>query len=172
MEAIEMDRRWQLVLDCLDCEEAPFGKGTLVRFRALLMSKSFDRRLVEKTIEMAQKHGGYNPRSLRVALDSSPLWGAARVEDTYNLLGHALRKALEVIAQNYQQDLTTVAASAGGRHRDRNQPESSFGFRLGWATISQSRPIYNITSIKLSRVLGWAKNWFGWQNNQSSQQKP
>lgn len=113
MEAIEMDRRWQLVLDCLDCEEPPFGKGTLVRFRALLMSKSFDRRLIEKTIEMAQKQGGYNSRSLKVALDSSPLWGAARVEDTYNLLGHALRKALEVIAHNYQQDLATVAASAG-----------------------------------------------------------
>jgi hypothetical protein len=29
IEAIEMDRRWQLVLDCLDCEQAPFGKGTL-----------------------------------------------------------------------------------------------------------------------------------------------
>lgn len=26
--------------------------------------------------------------------------GAARVEDTYNLLGHALRKALEVIARD------------------------------------------------------------------------
>jgi hypothetical protein len=48
-----------------------------------------------------------------VALDSSPLWGAARVEDTYNLLGHALRKALEVIDQNYPQDLTTVAATVG-----------------------------------------------------------
>lgn len=47
IEAIEMDRRWQLVLDCLDCEQPPFGKGTLVRFRALLMSKSFDRRLME-----------------------------------------------------------------------------------------------------------------------------
>lgn len=113
MEAIEMDRRWQLVLDCLDCEQSPFGKGTLVRFRALLMSKSFDRRLVEKTIEMAHLGKGYNSKSLRVALDSSPLWGAARVEDTYNLLGHALRKALEVIAQNYQQDLATVAASMG-----------------------------------------------------------
>jgi hypothetical protein len=113
MEAIEMDRRWQLVLDCLDCEQPPFGKGTLVRFRALLMSKSFDRRLIEKTIALAQKQGGYNSRSLKVALDSSPLWGAARVEDTYNLLGHALRKALEVIAQNYQQDLATVAASVG-----------------------------------------------------------
>lgn len=113
MEAIEMDRRWQLVLDCLDCEQPPFGKGTLVRFRALLMSKSLDRRLIEKTIEIAQRQGGYNSRSLRVALDSSPLWGAARVEDTYNLLGHALRKALEVIAQNEQRDLASVAEGAG-----------------------------------------------------------
>lgn len=38
IEAIEMDRRWQLVLDCLDCEKAPFSKGTLVKFRALLIS--------------------------------------------------------------------------------------------------------------------------------------
>ena len=62
---------------------------------------------------MAHLSEGYNPKSLKVALDSSPLWGAARVEDTYNLLGHALKKALQVIAQDYQQDLTTVAANAG-----------------------------------------------------------
>jgi hypothetical protein len=46
---------------------------------------------------MAKKKGGFSSRSLRAALDSSPLWGAARVEDTYNLLGHALRKALSVM---------------------------------------------------------------------------
>ena len=34
---LAMDRRLQLVLDCLECEKAPFGKGTLVRFRAALM---------------------------------------------------------------------------------------------------------------------------------------
>lgn len=113
IEAIEMDRRWQIVLDCLDCEKAPFGKGTLVRFRALLISKSFDRRLIEKTIEMAKIRGGYNSRSLKIALDSSPLWGAARVEDTYNLLGHALRKALEIIAENTQESLESVAANVG-----------------------------------------------------------
>jgi hypothetical protein len=113
IEAIEMDRRWQLALDCLDCEQPPFSKGTLVKFRALLISNSFDRRLIEKTIEMAHLSEGYNPKSLKVALDSSPLWGAARVEDTYNLLGHALKKALQVIAQDYQQDLTTVAANTG-----------------------------------------------------------
>jgi len=33
IEAMNADRRWQLVLDCLDCEQAPFGKGTYVRFR-------------------------------------------------------------------------------------------------------------------------------------------
>jgi Transposase domain (DUF772) len=94
LEAMVMDRRWQLVLDCLDCEQAPFGKGTLVRFRAALIVSGSDRRLVERTIELAAKTKGYKESSLRAALDSSPLWGAARVEDTYNLLGHALRKAV------------------------------------------------------------------------------
>src|SRR5919108_5932010 len=27
IEATTMDRRWQMVLDCLDCEQPPFGKG-------------------------------------------------------------------------------------------------------------------------------------------------
>jgi hypothetical protein len=113
IEALEMDRRWQLVLDCLDCEQAPFGKGTLVRFRAALIAKEGDRRLVERTVEIAKKKGGFSSGSLRAALDSSPLWGAARVEDTYNLLGHALRKALGVIARQQQRDLADVATQAG-----------------------------------------------------------
>lgn len=113
IEALVMDRRWQLVLNCLDCEQAPFGKGTLVRFRAVLIAKGFDRRLLERTVEMAKNKGGFSSRSLRAALDSSPLWGAARVEDTYNLLGHALRKALNVIARQQERELATVAAEAG-----------------------------------------------------------
>jgi len=36
-----------------------------------------------------------------------PLWGASKVEDTYNLLGHALRKAISVIAR--QQGRAAVA---------------------------------------------------------------
>lgn len=113
IEALEMDRRWQLVLDCMDCEQPPFGKGTLVRFRVALIAKDGDRRLIERTVEMAKKKGGFSDRSLRAALDSSPLWGAAKVEDTYNLLGHALRKALGLIARASEQELAAVAAQAG-----------------------------------------------------------
>jgi transposase len=98
IEATVMDRRWQLVLDCMNTEEPPFSKGTLVGFRGRLIEKNLDRRLIERTVELAARTGGFGARALRAALDSSPLWGAGRVEDTFNLMGHALRKALGVIA--------------------------------------------------------------------------
>ncbi len=98
IEATVMDRRWQLVLDCMGTEEPPFSKGTLVGFRKRLIERDLDRRLVERTVDLAARTKGFGARALRAALDSSPLWGAGRVEDTFNLMGHALRKALGVIA--------------------------------------------------------------------------
>jgi hypothetical protein len=113
MEATLMDRRWQLVLDCLDCDTPPFSKGTLVAFRQRLIAQQLDRRLLERTMEIAAASGAFGPRQLRAALDSSPLWGAGRVEDTYNLLGHALRKALGVIARQQGRGLREIADKAG-----------------------------------------------------------
>src|SRR3989442_9438585 len=113
IEALTMDRRWQLVLDCLDCSEPPFSKGTLVAFRKRLIDAQMDRRLIQRTIEVAMATGAFGARPLRAALDSSPLWGASRVEDTYNLLGHALRKALGVIARQQGRGLTEIAEEAG-----------------------------------------------------------
>lgn len=113
IENTVMDRRWQLVLDCHDCSEPPFSKGTLVGFRKLLIEHKLDRRLIERTVELAEQTGEFGARQLRGALDSSPLWGAGRVEDTYNLLGHALRKALGVIARQQGRGLAEVATAAG-----------------------------------------------------------
>jgi hypothetical protein len=72
IEATVMDRRWQLVLDCLDAERAPFSKGTLVGFRARLIAHGLDRRLVEQTVALAKAKGGFGDRALRAALDASP----------------------------------------------------------------------------------------------------
>ena len=78
LEATLMDRRWQLVLDCLDTEQAPFSKGTLVAFRKRFIEAHMDRRLIERTIEIASQSQDVGLRALRAALDSSPLWGAGR----------------------------------------------------------------------------------------------
>jgi len=57
IEATVMDRRWQLVLDCMDVSHPPFSKGALVGFRARLIEKNLDRRLVERTVALATLWG-------------------------------------------------------------------------------------------------------------------
>jgi hypothetical protein len=50
---------------------------------------------------------------LRAALDSTPLFGAGRVEDTFNLLGHALRKAVGLAAQELGVSVEAILEEAG-----------------------------------------------------------
>ena len=69
-----MDKRWQLVINCHNCQKPPFSKGTLVNFRQLLIKKEFDQKLIERTVEIAKEKGGFGSGQLRAALDSSPLW--------------------------------------------------------------------------------------------------
>ena len=70
-----MDRRWQLVLDCTGAGDPPFSKGTSVGFRKRLIEHDLDRRLIERTVDLAARTKGFGARAPRAALDSSPLWG-------------------------------------------------------------------------------------------------
>ena len=58
--------------------------------------------MLERTVELAKATKAFDPRklpkTLRVAIDSSPLAGAGRVEDTFNLLAHAARKVVSCAA--------------------------------------------------------------------------
>src|SRR5205807_1195457 len=71
------------------------------------------RRLIERTIEIASQNQAFGPRVLRAALDSSPLWGAGRVEDTFNLIGHALKKVLRLVAKQRGETVADVGQEAG-----------------------------------------------------------
>ena len=94
-----MDKRWQLVLGTLGEEEAPFSQGALVAFRERLIAHELDRRLVARTVELAKASGQFGWQHLRAALDSSPLIGAGRVEDTWNLLGRAMHQLVVLASQ-------------------------------------------------------------------------
>jgi len=94
-----MDKRWQMVVDCLGAEQPPFRQGTLLNFRMRLIAHHLAKTLLERTVALAEKTGGFGARQLRAALDSTPLFGASRVEDLLTLLGHALRKAVGVAAR-------------------------------------------------------------------------
>jgi hypothetical protein len=99
VEEAVFDRRWQMVLDCLGTDDPVFSQGSLVDFRRRLIEHDMDRRLVERTIELARTTKDFGHAALRVALDSAPLWGAGRVEDTFNLLGHSLQIVVDCAAQ-------------------------------------------------------------------------
>jgi len=126
-EAVEMtvvDRRWQLVLDRLGEDEPAFAQGTLVDFRDRLIRTDMDRRLLERTAALAKKTQGFDPKklpkTLRVAIDSAPLQGAGRVEDTINLLWHGAKKIVEGMALMLKLDKETVCQCGW-------QPESAAG---------------------------------------------
>lgn len=113
VELTVMDKRWQMVLDCLGAEQPPFSQSTLFNFRMRLIAHNLDKTLLDRTVALAEQSGGFGARHLRAALDSTPLFGAGRVEDTLNLLGHALRKAVGLAAEELATSAEVIVAAAG-----------------------------------------------------------
>jgi hypothetical protein len=117
VELTVVDLRVQMVLDRLGADLPAFSQGAMVEFRDRLIRTDMDRRFLERTVELARETEGFDwrklPRSLRVAVDSSPFEGAGRVEDTFNLLGHAARNLVRCVAKLLRWRPTTVAERAG-----------------------------------------------------------
>jgi Transposase DDE domain/Transposase domain (DUF772) len=108
-----MDKRWQMVLDGLGAEPPPFSQSTLFNFRMRLIAHNLDKTLLERTVALAERTGGFGARQRRAALDSTPLCGAGRVEDTLNLLGHAVRKAVGLAARARGTSAEAMLEEAG-----------------------------------------------------------
>jgi hypothetical protein len=117
VELTVVDLRWQMVLDRLGATTPAFSQGALFEFRERLIEHDMDRRLLERTAELARSTKGFDaktlPKTLRIAIDSSPLEGAGRVEDTINLIGHAARKVVQCVAELLEYEYETVCQMAG-----------------------------------------------------------
>jgi hypothetical protein len=109
----QMDKRWQLVLGCLGESEAPFSQGVLVTFRERMIAHDLDRKLLTRTLELAKRTGKFGWQRLQAALDSSPLLGAGRIEDTWNLIGRALGAVVTCAAKAVDRPRPAVIAEAG-----------------------------------------------------------
>src|SRR3954470_23047936 len=130
----QVDQRWQLALGCLGASEAPFSQGALVKFRARMIAHNLDQKLLDRTVALAKQTGCFGWQALRAALDSSPLVGAGRVEDTWNLIGRALRTVATCAAKTLTISRDQVLRAPGSRC---SVPEAS---RRPWTSTGAIRP--------------------------------
>jgi hypothetical protein len=141
VELTVVDLRWQMVLDRLGEKKPAFSQGAFQEFRQRFIRTDMDRRLLEKTVEVARKTLAYDsgklPKSLRVAMDSSPIEGAGRVEDTVNLLGHAARKVIACTAGLLDWTKSKVCKEAGVPALD--APSVKRGLDIDWGDPEQKR---------------------------------
>jgi hypothetical protein len=108
-----VDQRWPLVLGTLGMSQAPFSQGALVKFRARMIAHDLDQKLLDRTVTLAKRTGRFGWQALRAAVDSSPLIGAGRVEDTWNLIGRALRTVATCAAKTLKISREQVLRDAG-----------------------------------------------------------
>ena len=153
------DRCWQMVLGTLEENEGEpaFSQGGLQQFRDRLIATEMDRRLLERTVELAKRTKGFDakktPQSLRVGVDSRPLEGAGRVEDTINLLGHAGRKIAESIALVLGTDVEEVCQQADVPLLMASSIKA--GLDIDWSAPDAKDDALNRLCRQLDRLMAW-----------------
>jgi hypothetical protein len=153
------DRCWQVVLGTLEDEEGQpaFSQGGLQQFRARLIATEMDRRLLEHTVELAKRTKGFDakktPKTLRVGVDSRPLEGAGRVEDTINLLGHAGRKIVECMAAAPGTDVEEVCQQADVPLLMGRSIKASLD--IDWSVSGAKENALNRLCRQLDRLMAW-----------------
>lgn len=161
----KFDARWKMVLDCLNIEGAPFSQGTLCDFRHRLIKHNMDVVLLEQSVEVAKKVGGFCYKQLRIALDSAPLQGAGRVEDTFNLIGHALELVIDCAAQIKNIDESEIIREAGTKFIGSSSIKAALD--IDWSDTVQKHNAIN----KLISDVEAIKRWLGNQQSHITEHK-
>lgn len=162
-EAVEltiMDARWQMVLDCLGAEEPLFSQGALVAFRRRMLEHGMDKRLLERTVALGKKLGDTTGqqavrKAIKVAIDSRPLAGAGKVEDTINLLGHAGRCVARMAAKVMGLTFKQVCERAGAPLL--LAPSIKAGLDINWSDPKQKAGAIDMVECQISSLHDWAE---------------
>src|SRR3954452_6717410 len=93
MEALRFDLRWKVALD-LAVDHPGFHSTSLVKFRARLLLHGKERVVFERSIELATELGLLEG-DVEQIVDSTPMLGAAAIQDTVLLVRAGVRKLLD-----------------------------------------------------------------------------
>jgi hypothetical protein len=163
-EAVELsvvDLRWQMVLDCLGAESPVFSQGALQAFRERMVAHDLDRVLLERTAELVRKGAATKgdqqavSKSLRVAIDSRPLAGAGRVEDTINLLAHAARSIVCMVSKVTGIEPEEICRQA--RAPLLLAPSVKAGLDIDWSDPKQKARAVGIVEEQVSSLQRWVE---------------
>jgi hypothetical protein len=155
-EAVELtadSKRWQMVLDCLGAEQPLCSQKTLWDFRMRLILTGKDKQLLERTVEVARERGGFGARTLRAALDSSPIWGHGRVEDTINLIAHGVHNVLDCVAGLTEQDVSQVMAAMGLTLFEAKSIKAALD--IDWSDSEQKQEALQRLCEEVARLQSW-----------------
>jgi hypothetical protein len=163
-EAVELsvvDLRWQMVLGCLGATTPPFSQGALQTFRERMIVHELDRALLEKTVALVRsgaltnREAAMASKALRVAIDSRPLAGAGRVEDTINLLGHAARSIVRMVSQLTECKPEDICRRAGIPLL--LAPSIKAGLDIDWSDPKQKAAAIEVLEGQVASLERWVE---------------
>ena len=156
-----VDQRWQMVLDCLGESEPAFSQGSVFKFRERIREHGLMARLLSNTVAIARESKGFGHKRLRTLFDSSPLFGAGRVEDTFNLLGRAIAQLVEVSSDESGQEASEIAAQLDITVFGSSSVKQSLD--IDWRLPESRLDALNSLVDQFRRIEDWLENTFGAQ---------
>ena len=152
-----IDLSVQMVLGHLGSSEAAFSQGAFREFRVRFVRFDMDRRLLEHTVELCKDTKEFDwhklPKTLRVGIDSAPLEGLGRVEDTFNLLAHAARSVVACAAKVLDWDMAQVCAAAGIPLL--LEPSIKAALDIDWSDEDQKSEALQLLTGQLTSLQSW-----------------
>jgi hypothetical protein len=126
-----------------------------------MVENGMDRVLLERTVALVRDgavtkaEGQQLSKAVRVAIDSRPLAGAGRVENTINLLGHAARNIVKLVAKLTDRAPEEICRKAGIPLL--LSPSIKAGLDIDWSDSRQKASAIQIVEHQVASLERWVE---------------
>jgi hypothetical protein len=126
-----------------------------------MIEHEMDRVLLDRTVALvrsgalSESDGRAVSKALRVAIDSRPLVGAGRVEDTLNLLGHAARSIVRLVSKLTEREPEEICRKAGIPLLLASSIKA--GLDIDWSDPKQKAKAAEVVERQVSSLQQWVE---------------